>query len=977
MAIRIPDELSKAVANGRAVLFVGAGMSRPQLPGWVGLLERMRDWAAKEGIAPPAHLATLIGRGKLMLAADELRRALGRRTGECLQALLDPQGLELGPAHALTWKLPFGAVVTTNFDRLLEHAANGVPVYTWRDEEGMTRAARGAERALVKVHGCVSMPDTVVLGGADYRKLLFSNEPYKRFMQHLLIGKTILFMGYGLQDYDLEPLMEEMQQVLPKGRAPDFALFDVREMSPPEIESYKERFGVELIYDPAATGFPDYAAFLQQLQDSLPEPDAVASRQVNDAEVADIRGLLQDSGQADVTETRAGNTVCFLGKMRLGVMDTSVVTHFVPGKARIEDLSVRPEGGSQVQVIAGSVPDDVREEANRRNVPIYTRDQFVGRLVDFTPHHDALREGYQQLEIEKYFVPLDAFREGSEARTPLDDYVDRWLAAPGRNMLSVLGDFGTGKTWFVQRLAQRLISNGGPRTPVLILLRDYSKAYDMKQALTDAMLNQAKVRLAAGIGTLERLNREGRLVLIFDGFDEMERRVSDHQTAEENFKRIEEWAAPGSKVLLTCRTEFFRSRKHEEEILERGPRERVWVRAEDVSLGKQPESIRLAPFSDAQLQAAFRLRMGSGWEQAYDRITEIPGLQELTDRPVLIEMITRSWVRLKDGGKVSLSGLYRTYAEDLLRLRPQDTITLEQRLEFVEALAYDMQKSGEERVAHTAFKERVKRQFQVEGDKQIDYWETQARTGSLLRRDGQGVYQFAHKSMREYFVARRLAERLLAGDAEEMALTDAIGRFVYELLEGQVRYERKEQDGMVWVPPGPFVYGSDSEKNMRVVNLPGFWIDKYPVTNEQYCRFLNSEGNRAEDGSNWYSPGAGMIRNRGPAKRAEWVIEPGFARHPVTGVAQYGAAAYAKWAGKSLPSEEQWEKAARGVDGRIYPWGEEFDKQRCNTRESGRGGTTEAGTFDPAGVSPWGCSDFAGNVWEWTSSRYKDGGCAT
>ncbi len=153
--------------------------------------------------------------------------------------------------------------------------------------------------------------------------------------------------------------------------------------------------------------------------------------------------------------------------------------------------------------------------------------------------------------------------------------------------------------------------------------------------------------------------------------------------------------------------------------------------------------------------------------------------------------------------------------------------------------------------------------------------------------------------------------------------------------------------GMVEVPAGVFLFGP---KKKEVV-LDGFWIDPTPVTNAQFAAFLAASGRRPPQG---WPPG-------GPA--------PDRAEHPVVGVTLADAEAYAAWAGKVLPTPAQFEKAARGSDGRKYPWGDDAGLRTTNTKEAGVAATTPVEAY-PRGKSPFGCFDMAGNVLHWTRGAY-------
>ena len=262
---------------------------------------------------------------------------------------------------------------------------------------------------------------------------------------------------------------------------------------------------------------------------------------------------------------------------------------------------------------------------------------------------------------------------------------------------------------------------------------------------------------------------------------------------------------------------------------------------------------------------------------------------------------------------------------------------------------------------------------------EVSYWFERARLAGVavdaIAREGLGSDSFRTRAA----AVKALAE---LGDA----FVDDIIRQLADLYP-QVRVaaiaglERLRPDGAwrsqlryeCYVPAGEFIMGEDKEAMARPAlgTLNAFYIGKYPVTNAEYARFMADRG-RGFD------------------------MPAGKENHPVVNVSWYDAKDYADWASMRLLTEAEWEKAASweevdkeirkhrgtghpafgqqvaGGRKRKYPWGDTFDEAKCNTSESGIGTTTPVGKYSPAGDSPCGAADMAGNVWEWRSSQYKD-----
>jgi formylglycine-generating enzyme required for sulfatase activity len=218
-----------------------------------------------------------------------------------------------------------------------------------------------------------------------------------------------------------------------------------------------------------------------------------------------------------------------------------------------------------------------------------------------------------------------------------------------------------------------------------------------------------------------------------------------------------------------------------------------------------------------------------------------------------------------------------------------------------------------------------------------------------LAREKKEAEEHAHIASEQS--AEKGPEGWVVQDAEKNKIED--GKWSDRLTIGDMEF--------IHIPKGKFTMGDESEKHK--IDIPyDYFMARFPVTNRQFKEFVDSSNfNESWGVEDW-------------SKKLD---------HPVVMVSWYVSQEYCQWSSQvnradlpdnyifRLPTEAEWEKAARGVEGWIWPWGNKFDKSKCNSRENGITSTTSVGSYSPQGNSSYGLSDMAGNVSEWTNSAFQ------
>jgi WD40 repeat protein len=477
-----------------------------------------------------------------------------------------------------------------------------------------------------------------------------------------------------------------------------------------------------------------------------------------------------------------------------------VLIHGITGEAGMQDLARLEVVVKERNLDEGCLVTDYRvsrsvaayleEEKSKGNdrIVCLTFDELIDRDVNFTPYIQWLAGEIERLGIDKEYIQLDCSKPekdwqgkyktpsaGAAGAEQIDEYMDEWLESAQKNHISVLGEFGTGKTWFamhyawvgiqayLQAKAKRVKR---PRLPLLITLRDYAKALNVDTVIAGFFFVNHNIRLNADV--FDRLNRMGKLLILFDGFDEMANKINS-QDAIDNFWALADVIGENSKVILTCRTEHFPTTDKNQKIFAGGERASTHAK---VAAAPKFEILNLHPLSIDQIRQVLTNRGAT--PESIDLILTNTELYDLVKRPMMADLVLAALPDISAGistgqridlARVYLYALKHKLAQDIETKRTFTSMA--DKLFFLCEVSWAMLSQNRLTLHYSQFPERLKELFgDAIQDNQLDHWHYDMMCQTILIRDHDGNYRPAHKSLLEFFVAFKFAAELglLHGD---------------------------------------------------------------------------------------------------------------------------------------------------------------------------------------------------------------------
>ncbi|WP_434304097.1 pentapeptide repeat-containing protein [Clostridium botulinum] len=422
-------------------------------------------------------------------------------------------------------------------------------------------------------------------------------------------------------------------------------------------------------------------------------------------------------------------------------------------------------------------PEEI-EVAKELNIELYTEFELIKNLMNFEPYLKRIKNDYLNSNLNNHFIELK-----TNLGDDLNDEINYLIYEAEEEAIVILGDYGCGKTSFCMRLAfelaDKILKGQDAPIPILIQLRDYVKAFDMEELITNMLVNKCKIP-NGNFNTFMELLQYGYLVLIFDGFDEVARRV-DYSIKYKVFNEICKFANNKSMIIVTCRRNFFQQREEFENIFKSSP-----LHFEPNIKNVMFYEVEVGDLSQEQIEEYIDSykddlnKEGISVKDLFNVIQNTHDLMDLAKRPVLLNIIKETVPKLKnsmDGNSVNASTLYRKYTSFWLDREDSKGKTLiksSEKMLFTKELAKDMFNKNELTINYKELPTKIKKFFNITTSDDIDHFSHDIQSCSFLNVDNEGNYKFIHKSFMEYFVAWQILYELQSIDLNNSTIINEI-----------------------------------------------------------------------------------------------------------------------------------------------------------------------------------------------------------
>ena len=443
-------------------------------------------------------------------------------------------------------------------------------------------------------------------------------------------------------------------------------------------------------------------------------------------------------------------------------------------------------------VVTETPPDVAVDVLEDRGFPVYSLNALVTQLYDFGPAMRVLEREFRELPtfVRDLYVRPSGFTEVTKTIEDAETHILEWVSDPAAVHLTVLGDYGSGKTTLVERVAWELamahVENPElARVPILVRLKDVGTMRSIEAAITDVLVN--RMGLDLNYRAFDALNHAGKFVVILDGFDELSGLHSESDVLR-TFQELDKLASPQSKVLLTCRTHFFKDLQQ----LRRAHEGSTLYQSIDGKFGYG--LLMLSPFTEPQIFEYLKRWDAKNAQAYFDLIQSIYNLQDLARRPVLLNMLAKTVPQLSSldtsaHRDVNAATLYELYVRFwLARDDWRSPLSVSDRRGIAEAIAEDFFLRNRKSIHYSELPELLSRWRQGDGGLSKDVLEYECRTCNFLVSDGEGNFSFAHRSFMEYILAT-VYSRCLWDDRSDIGLS------------WFVPFEREEADSLQTANP--------------------------------------------------------------------------------------------------------------------------------------------------------------------------------